>query len=109
MPPISFVIFCDIFQGMSSHCGTMRTFIAAFPSGNCAAGANGFTLEAFPPYSPELNPAEHVWSFLKNDTANGRPDTLFELTDHVIGKMAEMSLSQRHLRRCVHETQLSLF
>lgn len=66
-------------------------------------------LEAFPPYAPELNPAEHVWSFLKNDTANGRPDTLFELTDHVIGKMAEMSLSQRHLRRCVHETQLSLF
>jgi hypothetical protein len=66
-------------------------------------------LEAFPPYAPELNPVEYVWSSLKNDTANSRPDDLFDLTDHVVGKMAELKLSQPHLRRCVHQAQLSLF
>ncbi|MCZ7582995.1 MAG: IS630 family transposase [Deltaproteobacteria bacterium] len=66
-------------------------------------------LEAFPPYAPDLNPVEHVWSVVKSDLANGRPDDVHDLLGDLTHRITQTALSQRRLRRCVHEAQLSLF
>lgn len=66
-------------------------------------------LEAFPPYAPEPNPVEHVWSVVKSDLANGRPDDLRDLLGDMAHRFSQTALSQRRLRCCVHDVQLSLF
>ena len=66
-------------------------------------------LERFPAYAPELNPDEGVWSIVKNTLANGRPDDLNELRDHLVDAITSVSKSQRQLRGCIHESELSLF
>lgn len=66
-------------------------------------------LERFPAYAPELNPDEGVWSILKNTLANGRPDDINELRDHLVDAITELSRSQRQLRGCIYESDLSLF
>jgi transposase len=42
------------------------------------------TTEYFPPYAPELDPVEYLWSSLKGkDVPNDCPDTMKELDEHV--------------------------
>jgi transposase len=50
-------------------------------------------VEQFPGYAPELNPDELVWSYLKAQLANGRPDAVDEL-------LADLTRVTRRLRRC---------
>jgi transposase len=66
-------------------------------------------LEAFPPYAPELNPVEGVWSEAKNDLANGRPDKIEELNEHLSDVLAKIKSCQSHLRAAVYRSDLPPF
>ena len=66
-------------------------------------------LERFPPYAPELNPDEGVWSALKNTLANGRPDDIDELWEHLLEAIDDLVGSQRRLRGCIYESDLPPF
>lgn len=63
-------------------------------------------LEHLPPYAPELNPDEGVWSQAKDTLANGRPDTVHELWWHLLDTLEAIGHSQRKLRACVHQSNL---
>jgi len=65
-------------------------------------------LEYLPPYAPGLDPGEGVWSQLRCSLANGRPDYLDELEDHLLCSLADIAASQSKLRACVHGSQLPL-
>lgn len=66
-------------------------------------------IEYLPAYAPELNPDEGVWSQLKSQLANGRPDDVEELEDHLLYSLGDIGASQSRLRACVHGSQLPLF
>ena len=66
-------------------------------------------LEALPPYAPELNPDEGVWLQTKDTLANGRPDTLDELCQHLLDALQNIEHSQRKLRACIHQSDLPPF
>jgi putative transposase len=54
-------------------------------------------VECLPPYAPELNPQEQVWSYLKfGCLANFAPDNVKQITREV----------RRHSRRAAHDPQL---
>ncbi|MGA2642716.1 MAG: transposase [Spirochaetia bacterium] len=63
-------------------------------------------LEYFPPYAPELNPDEGVWSLLKGRLANGRPDDIEELAKDLQREFRAIAGSQRKLRGCIHHSPL---
>lgn len=66
-------------------------------------------LELLPPYAPDLNPDEGVWSQAKQSLANGRPDTLDDLWFDLWLTLHDIRLSQRKLRACVYESDLPPF
>jgi transposase len=66
-------------------------------------------LEYLPPYAPELNPDEGVWSQAKRRLANGRPDTIDELWLHLLDSLNTIGVSQNNLRACVHRSDLPPF
>ena len=66
-------------------------------------------LEFLPPYAPELNPDEVVWADAKARLANGRPDDLDALHRRLYATLHSLKHCSRRLRRCVHQTELSLF
>lgn len=66
-------------------------------------------LESLPPYAPELNPDEGVWSQAKNTLANGRPDTVDELWLHLLRTLEAVKSFQSHLRACIHQSDLPPF
>jgi hypothetical protein len=83
------------------HKGQMiRDFLRKYPR---------LHLEAFPPYAPELNPDEGVWSQAKTTLANGRPDNVHELWWHLLDTLDAMTVSPSCLRACVHNSELPLF
>lgn len=56
-------------------------------------------LERLPPYAPELNPVEHVWSWLKyGQLANFVPDDLGELDDEIIDRLIHLRCDPKLLR-----------
>jgi transposase len=66
-------------------------------------------LEPFPPYAPELNPDEGVWTFLKDSLANTRPDTTQELMSFLSCEVRILAASQQHLKACINHSELPLF
>ncbi len=66
-------------------------------------------LVALPPYAPELNPDEGVWSLAKASLANGRPDDIAELDVHLEQTLERIRRSPSSLRSCVHRSGLPLF
>lgn len=66
-------------------------------------------LVALPPYAPELNADEGVWSLAKASLANGRPDTIDELDAHLDAVLQQIRRSSSKLRSCIHRTALPLF
>jgi len=66
-------------------------------------------LEALPPYAPELNPDEGVWSQTKNTLANGRPDTVAELWWHLRDTLDALAFNPPSLRACIHNSELPSF
>lgn len=66
-------------------------------------------LEPLPPYAPQLNPVEAVWSHAKGKLANGRPDDKTELHQEVFETVSALRGSQRHLRAFIHKSALPPF
>jgi len=66
-------------------------------------------LEYFPPYAPELNPDEGVWSLTKRSMANGRPDNVEDLISEIVESMEDVRQSQTRLRGCISQSDLSPF
>jgi len=63
-------------------------------------------LEMLPPYAPELNPDEGVWSQVKNSMANSRCDNIDDLRVRILEELIKLSLSQTNLRACIHRSEL---
>ena len=62
-------------------------------------GQGAITVEFLPPYAPELNPVELVWSYLKtNPLANLAPNDLEELT-RLASKSTKMVQADENLLR----------
>ncbi len=66
-------------------------------------------LVRFPPYAPELNPDEGVWSLAKAGLAKCRPDDVDILRVHLLGSLTRMRRSQPDLRGSIAQADMSLF
>lgn len=53
--------------------------------------AAGITLVSFPPYTPELNPSERLWSGVKEGIANERQKDIQELEEKVVVRCQNIS------------------
>jgi transposase len=78
----------------------VRALCAAFPR---------LHLEALPPYAPELNPDEGVWTLAKGELANGCPATRDTLRTDLLASLLRTRRSQRLLRGCVTQSDLPPF
>jgi len=67
------------------------------------------SLEALPPYAPELNPDEGVWGHAKRGLSNGCPIDAPGLMGKVSSALENIRMSQANLRGCVSLTGLPLF
>lgn len=63
-------------------------------------------LESFPPYAPELNPDEGVWTLLKQSLSNGRPDSAEDLIEALSAEVRRISASQSLLKSCIRHSEL---
>jgi transposase len=66
-------------------------------------------LEYFPPYAPDLNPDEGVWSLGKRALANFSPGDVTELLTGVADALHEIGSSQANLRGCIAHSELPSF
>lgn len=66
-------------------------------------------IEWLPPYAPELNPVEHVWSHTKyGDLANYVPEDILRLGRSVNESLDRKRSNQRLLRSFFHAAKLRL-
>jgi transposase len=66
-------------------------------------------IEEFPPYAPELNPVDYVWSYIKyGRLANFCPKGLSELREAVTKELVSVAEQPRLLRALFSRTGLSL-
>jgi transposase len=73
------------------------------------AGASWLTAEWLPPYAPDLNPVEAMWSYAKYcDLANFVPDDVDHLCDAVINSLGDTYFNQQLQRSFFHSAQLNL-
>jgi transposase len=80
-----------VWDGGPMHKGEpIRQVLADFPR---------LTLERLPPYAPELNPVEYLWTHLKyGQLPNFVPDNVFQLNDTLRDHLAHTRRSSRRLR-----------
>lgn len=72
----------------------VRAFVADHP----------LQVHYFPAYTPELTPAEYVWTQADHELANGVPDDLADLSDPLDGATARRSRGL--LWSCPHASDL---
>ena len=63
-------------------------------------------IEHFPPYAPDLNPDEGVWSLLKSKLANGCPEDIQDLAGRLQEEFRHLEASQSKLRGCIKQSGL---
>ena len=61
---------------------------------------------AFPPYAPELNPAEHIWNRADAALANGAPQDVDQLRGRLHQAIRTLRGSQRRLWSCIAASEL---
>ena len=66
-------------------------------------------LEYFPPYAPELNPDEGVWSLAKRELANSCPRDVDELMEDILRSIDGVRSSPEKLRGCILQSDLPSF
>ena len=66
-------------------------------------------LEYFPPYAPELNPDEGVWSLAKRELANSCPRDVDELMEDILRSIDGIRFSPDKLRGCILQSDLPSF
>jgi len=65
------------------------------------------TLEKLPPYAPELNPVEYLWTHLKyGQLPNYVPDNVFQLNDTLREHLAHTRRSSQRLRSFLDHSPL---
>lgn len=64
-------------------------------------------VEWFPTCAPELNPAEFIWTQLKEHTASTAPQDISELRGKVVTGVAKIRSSQSRLQYCLSASDLS--
>ncbi|MBN1817278.1 MAG: IS630 family transposase [Sedimentisphaerales bacterium] len=63
----------------------------------------------FPPYAPELNPVDYVWSYVKySRLANYCPQNLLELRETITAELTAVKMNPRLLRSLFSRTGLGL-
>jgi len=73
------------------------------------AGAKWLHVEWLPPYAPDLNPVEAIWSHAKcSDLANFVPDDIQHLRDAVIESVGDLERDERLKHSFFQTAQLSL-
>ena len=94
--------FVVVWDGGSMHKGD--------PIRDLADGlGNRLTLERLPPYAPELNPVEFLWSWLKYSRLNNfAPDDAIQLDTRVVAELTGIQDDQALLRSFVHASGLPL-
>ena len=60
----------------------------------------------FPPYAPELNPAEHIWTQADAALANGAPQAVGQLRGRLRYAIRKLRGSQRLLWSCIAASEL---
>lgn len=74
-----------------------------------ARGANWLSVEWLPPYAPDLNPVEALWSHAKYTAlANFVPDDVEHLQDAVIEAVGDTHFKQQLLQSFFHAAELKL-
>lgn len=63
-------------------------------------------LEPFPPYAPELNPDEGIWTLLKQSLSNSRPDSAEDLMETLSSEIRRIGASRALLRFCIEHSKL---
>ena len=66
-------------------------------------------LEYFPPYAPQLNPDEGVWSLAKRELANSCPSDVDELMEDILRSIDGIRFSPDKLRGCILQSDLPSF
>jgi transposase len=79
------------------------------PIGELLTRNRRLRIEYLPPYAPELNPDEGVWSSVKGKLANGSPDQLRELRLTLRRELTKLARSQDRLRGCIWQSDLPPF
>jgi transposase len=75
----------------------------------CLAGAPDIVVEPFPPYAPELNPADGIWRYIKyNRLANYTPIDLDGLRSTMISELDRLGGRPDLLRSFVDFARLPL-
>lgn len=77
--------------------GMVRDFIRRHPR---------LHVHPFPPYAPELNPDEFVWTTSKRDLSNSAPKDIGELKHHLRRSTRRLQRSQRLLWSCIFASDL---
>jgi transposase len=73
------------------------------------SGTRWLTVEWLPPYAPDLNPVEAMWSYAQYcDLANFVPDDVDHLSDAVINSLGDLQFHQRLQRSFFHAAKLQL-
>ncbi len=73
------------------------------------AGCDWLEVEWLPPYAPELNPVEYMWSHAKySDLANRVPDDRQDLEDGVVESLCDQYYEHDLKRSFFHAARLSL-
>ena len=81
----------------------------AKPVMNCVAKHQTVRLEYFPPYAPELNPVDQVWSYVKyGRLANYCPDSLTELRERITAEFDRLTKQPDLLASLFCHTGLTL-
>lgn len=61
----------------------------------------------FPTCAPELNPAEFIWTQLKEHTASTAPRNILELQHNILSGVTKIRTSQSRLQSCLSASKLS--
>lgn len=90
-----------VWDSIPIHCsGLLVNFLSEHPD---------MDSEVFPPYAPELNPVDRVWSYLKyNRLANYTPSDLCQLRSTVNEELLRLRTKKDFLRSFIHNTGLHL-
>jgi hypothetical protein len=71
--------------------------------------ADRLCLERLPPYAPELNPVEFLWSWLKYSRLNNfAPRDAIQLNEHVVAELTAIRSDQGLLESFIHAAGLPL-
>ncbi len=82
---------------------------SAEPVNTYLAVHQAITIELLPPYAPELNPVDHIWSYVKyNRLANYCPLNLAELRKRIIAELSRVQKMPDLLESLFSHTGLTL-